>query len=206
MTTGIIDYGMGNLASVRNALTELGETARIIDNPADLKDATRIILPGVGAFAQAMENLQVRGWVDALKDMLSRYDIPLLGICLGMQLLADLGTENGDTPGLGYIPGSIKKLSVDGDNNLRLPHVGWNEIHIRNHDDPLLRDVADSADFYFVHSYGYSGVVPAHILAETTYGTVFPSIVGNANIRGTQFHPEKSGQSGFKILQNFLHL
>ncbi len=203
MSVVIIDYGMGNLASVQRAVSELGKNSRIINEPGELVGADKIILPGVGSFRQAMENLQDSGWVQALRDEVLLRCKPILGICLGMQLLADEGTEHGESSGLGLIHGKVIKFDFSDCSQFRIPHVGWNEISIVK-PDPIVGGIESKTDFYFVHSYYFKTMDNDDIVAETPYGKGFPSIVRHGNAWGTQFHPEKSGPAGLKILANFL--
>lgn len=205
MKVAIVDYGMGNLASVRRALTELGATAVIAADPARLAAVDRIVLPGVGSFADGMAQLQSGGWVDAIQRQVHEQGKPLLGICLGMQMLAQRGSEGGDTPGLGLIPGEVRHLGELGC-TLRVPHVGWNSIS-RSSSTPapaLLAGLADGTDFYFVHSYVFKPTHATHLLAEAEYGLPLAAVVGSGHVLGTQFHPEKSSKAGFRLLQNFL--
>ena len=201
MSVLIIDYGMGNLASVRRAFEECGAFVFISADPADITKASHIVLPGVGSFAQAMGNLHATGWTQALKEYVVSKNIPFLGICLGMQLLASRGEEHGDTEGLGFVPGVVRKFEALG--SLRIPHVGWNEIK-PSRDNDLLARIDDGTDFYFVHSYFFDADDQADIVATTPYGTDFPSIVARGKVWGTQFHPEKSGVAGFELIRNFL--
>lgn len=202
MSVLVIDYGMGNLASVKRAFEECGANVFLSDNPADINQATKLLLPGVGSFAMAMDNIKKTGWFDALQDPVLNKKIPILGVCLGMQLLADEGEEHGITSGLGFIPGSIKKLDGFG---IRIPHVGWNEI-TKQKDDKILARLNDGTDFYFVHSYYFHTKNTEDISATTPYGEDFPSVISHENIYGTQFHPEKSGFAGFQIIKNFIAL
>ena len=196
---GIVDYGMGNLRSVWNALDSQAIPARIVATPADIREAERLIIPGVGAFAHAMRELNDRGLVAPIRERAAE-GVPLLGICLGMQLLASLGTETGTTEGLDLIPGRADLLPVE--TPQRLPHVGWNAISLaRQH--PLFEGVRGSADFYFVHSFAVAPTDPAAVLATTEYGRLFASVIGRDNIVGVQFHPEKSQANGLRILENF---
>ena len=153
MSVLVVDYGMGNLASARRALEKCGARVVVSDDPASIADATRVVIPGVGAFAQAMALLNERGWVTALRDDAVGKGIPVLGVCLGMQLLADFGTEGGDTPGLGLVPGRVVKLTATMESE-RVPHVGWNEVYPRN-ECPLFSGIPSGSDFYFVHSYHF---------------------------------------------------
>ena len=204
MSVLIIDYGMSNLGSIRRALEECGADVIVSDNPDDLKLAERIILPGVGSFGDGMKNLREQGWIDKIKKEIFNNNIPLLGICLGMQLLADKGYEGGEYEGLGLIPGEVKKLQPDSTEE-RIPHIGWNEIR-KVTSNKLLEDITDGSDFYFVHSYYFEVKNTENIIAYTPYCGQFPSVINAGNIYGTQFHPEKSIPTGFKLLKNFLNL
>ncbi|WP_054693849.1 imidazole glycerol phosphate synthase subunit HisH [Syntrophomonas palmitatica] len=201
MNVIIIDYGMGNLHSIRRALEECGANAVIASNPGDLRNASQVVLPGVGAFADAMHNLNTQGWIPAIKQTVDE-GVPLLGICLGMQLLADWGDEGGGSPGLGFIPGEVIKFQLE-DYALRIPHVGWNEIEI-NREHQLLCGIANRTDFYFVHSYHFVAREEKNVLTTTSYGIEFVSAVVNKNVIGVQFHPEKSQRAGFAFIKNFL--
>ncbi len=196
----IIDYGMGNLQSVRNALERIGCEVQISSDPASLADADALILPGVGAFGEAMNNLQQRKLIEPLQRAVLDDGKPLLGICLGMQLLADSSDERGNYQGLSLIPGQIREIPVSG--GLRLPHVGWNGVSVRKH-DPLFRDIRDGGDFYFVHSYRLE-CDPAYIAGVTDYGTDIVAAVQKERIFGVQFHPERSQHKGLRLLRNFV--
>lgn len=196
----IIDYGMGNLQSVRNALEHIGCEVRISSDPAALADTDALILPGVGAFGEAMNNLQQRKLVEPLRRAVLDEGKPLLGICLGMQLLADTSDERGNYQGLSLIPGQIRKIPVSG--GLLLPHVGWNSVSIRKR-DPLFCDISEGGDFYFVHSYRFE-CSPAYIAAITDYGTDIVAAVQHERIFGVQFHPERSQHKGLRLLRNFV--
>jgi glutamine amidotransferase len=201
MNVVVINYGMGNLGSVRRALEECGAKVRVSEDPADLGGAHRIVLPGVGAFADGMKNLGSAGWPAAILRALDNPRVALLGLCLGMHLLADRGFEGGDVQGLGLVSGEVKRLSPsDGE---RLPHVGWNEIQVARR-DPFLAGIEDDANFYFVHSYQLIPGQSADIVSTTPYCGQFCSIVRKGNVIGTQFHPEKSSRAGFQLLRNFL--
>ncbi|MBI5033649.1 MAG: imidazole glycerol phosphate synthase subunit HisH [Chloroflexi bacterium] len=196
----IIDYGMGNLRSVQKAFEKIGVTARIVPFPRDIEKASGIVLPGVGAFGQAMENLRAIGWDVALRDAVKR-GVPFIGICLGMQLLFESSEEMGQHEGLGILRGEVKRF----DGSLKVPQMGWNQMHIRQ-SSPLLRDVAEGSYAFFVHSYYCAPRDPSIVLATTDYGIDFASVVGSGNVFGAQFHPEKSQAVGLKMLENFAEL
>lgn len=201
MKTLVVDYGMGNLGSVCRALEECGADVRLSANPADLSGTERIVLPGVGAFADGMKNLRANGWPEKINSALQNPRVALLGICLGMQLLADEGREGGGNAGLGLVPGVVERMVAS--NGERLPHVGWNELRFQR-SSPLLAGIDDGTDFYFVHSYQFKVERREDVLGLTPYCGGFPSVVRNGNVFGTQFHPEKSSRAGFQILRNFL--
>ena len=203
MTVLIVDYGMGNIASARRAIEECGGRVLVSEDPADINVADRIVVPGVGAFPQAMARLREGGWVDALRTAVHDDGLPLLGICLGMQLLADEGDEISKTQGLGLIPGRIERI-VPTDASERVPHVGWNEV--RHPGGPLFDGIPSGADFYFVHSFRFVPADEDMILATTPYAGETVSAVGAVRVAGVQFHPEKSSRAGFRLLKNFLAL
>lgn len=204
METAIIDYGMGNLLSVQRAFEKCGSDAVIIGNPLELRDADRIVLPGVGAFPDAMDNLRKNGWIEELNRAVLEKETPILGICLGMQLLADKGYEVRECDGLGYIPGEIVRFTQTQEKE-RIPHVGWNEI-LKREDSPLFDGIADGTNYYFVHSYHFRVENEKNIATVTPYCGEFVSSVIKDNIVGTQFHPEKSQKAGFKLIKNFLSM
>lgn len=204
MDVAIIDYGMGNLLSVQRAFEKCGYEAIITQRPDDLYLADRIVLPGVGAFSDAMANLNTYGWIKPLKDSVINDQVPLLGICLGMQLLADISFEGGETHGLGLIPGQVVKLSPSLEAE-RVPHVGWNDIFVRNH-HPVFKGIEDNSNYYFVHSYHFVPKSEKDIGSTTPYCGEFVSAVVHDNIIGTQFHPEKSQKKGFQLLKNFMEM
>jgi glutamine amidotransferase len=198
MKIGIVDYGMGNLHSVHNALFHLGFDADLVSTPKELANCERLILPGVGAFAQAMANLHALNLVESIKSF-AQSGRPLLGVCLGMQLLASEGFEYGRTEGLGIIKGKVVTLDTQG---RRLPHVGWNSVAIQK-PHPLFKTQTKKADFYFVHSYHFVTEDPADALTTTEYGENFISSVSRDNAAGVQFHPEKSQEHGLRLLEAF---
>ena len=206
-TVALIDYGSGNLASVAKALARAAEaTGHEIVTTADpqaVKAAERIVLPGVGAFADCMRGLSaVPGMVEMLREKVLKESAPFLGICVGMQLLATMGKEFGDHCGLGWIAGEVVKIAPS-DAALKIPHMGWNELRIlRRH--KLLDGINDGDHAYFVHSYQFLPTLPDDLLATTDYGRPLTAMIGNENIAGTQFHPEKSQATGLKLLANFL--
>ncbi len=202
MNVVVINYGTGNLGSIRRALEECGGDVRVSECPAELREADRIVLPGVGAFADGMARLRAGGWVSEIEEALRNPRVALLGICLGMQLLGDSGDEGGMTTGLGLIPGDVRRLEPDS-LKTKIPHVGWNEAHFMTA-DPLFASIPGGTDFYFVHSYHLAATAVGSVLAKTPYCGGFVSAVRSANIWGTQFHPEKSSRSGFQLLRNFL--
>lgn len=202
MNVGIVNYGMGNLASVYRAVETIGYRPYIADYAPDLRRAARIILPGVGAFGEGMMRLEKAGWVEEIKRLVGEEKRPLLGICLGMQFLADRGTEGGERPGLGFIGGSVDAF-VDIGCARRVPHIGWNEMHIARN-DPLFDAIPDKTDFYFVHSYCFVADDAASVIGTAQYGCDFAAAVRRDNIWGTQFHPEKSSKAGLQLLRNFI--
>lgn len=200
---GIVGYGVGNVRSVLSALQRVGASAKVFENPSEIAAFDKIILPGVGAFAPAMEQLNVLGFRDALDDAVKVRKVPLLGICLGMQLLADKSMEFGEHSGLGYVPGVVRKIPINGD--LRLPHMGWNDLTVLR-SCPLTQDLSGETSCYFVHSFALQAENPDHVVATTDYGGPIVSVVRADNVYGTQFHPEKSQDNGAKILSAFVKL
>ncbi len=192
----IVDYGAGNLFSVKNACDFLALETVITGDPAVLQAADKIILPGVGAFPDAMKKLGAAGLVSVLREQAKKK--PLLGICLGMQMLFDYSTEFEKTEGLGLIPGYVDRIFCG---EKKLPHIGWNELVIRQA-SPLLTAARDGDYVYFVHSFA-AVCDKRYLLATTEYGCTVPALVGNGNIYGAQFHPEKSGAVGIAMLENF---
>ena len=202
MKVGIINYGMGNIGSVARALSLLDADPVVLEEPDEFDRVDRVILPGVGAFSAAMANLHDRGWVEAIDRNVKRGGQPFLGICLGMQLLADESEENGVTAGLGLVPGRVVSLSKKNIRE-RIPHVGWNEVSPVN-DKSLLAEIPPGTDFYFVHSYVFDPADDGDIAAVTNYGARFVAAVERGNVSGAQFHPERSADTGARLLRNFL--
>lgn len=206
MKVGVLDYGVGNLGSVLRALEELGVTPLMINRAIDVHHADALILPGVGGFAVCKHILDNGGWSEVIREEVLAYKKPLLGICLGMQLLADLGEEGASaelpTAGLGLIPGRVVSLRSLGQ-TVRIPHVGWNSI-LKRCDNALFQGIPDGTDFYFVHSYTFLPEFSEDVIAVTDYGTDVTAAVARGNIWGTQFHPEKSSRAGFQLLKNFI--
>ena len=202
MKVVIVDYGLGNLWSVRNAFEFVGADVIVSSDPSRVSRGDCLILPGVGNFGSGMQNLYARGLVTALNDAVLGRQVPLLGICLGMQLLADESEEAPGVPGLGWIPGKVVKFR---DKSLRLPHMGFNTVSPPLGITSVFPTVNNQApDFYFVHSYCFSPSNEDHILARTNYGSEFISAVQKDRIIGVQFHPEKSQSSGLRLISNFL--
>lgn len=199
--TLIIDYGMGNLRSVEKTVAFLGGAPQISGDPELVRRGQRLILPGVGAFGDAMENLRKSGLDSAIRDAVAA-GTPLLGLCLGLELLFSESEEFGRHEGLALIPGRVKRFRGT---NLRVPHVGWNQIESLR-PDPLLQNLKEGAYFYFVHSFYVEPESPENILAWTNYGRRFCSIAGGRNVWGAQFHPEKSQEAGKQLLRNFLSI
>ncbi|RJP46166.1 MAG: imidazole glycerol phosphate synthase subunit HisH [Desulfobacteraceae bacterium] len=198
----IIDYGMGNLRSVQKAFQRIGTTSRIIASPDEVLHSAKLVLPGVGHFARAIQILKSRGLFDALNQAVLVKKTPILGICLGMQLMTGF-SEEGDAAGLGWINARTKKF-VFTDKGPRIPHMGWNGISILKN-SPLLNNLAPDALFYFVHSYYVACDQEDTIISRTCYGTTFASAFQHENIYGCQFHPEKSHDAGLQILKNFAY-
>lgn len=196
----VVNYGAGNVNSIVNMLKRIGVPATIINTPDDIVHAERIILPGVGAFDASMHKLQENDLLPALHHAALEKKTPILGICLGMQLLAN-HSEEGNCQGLQWIPAEITHFSIPEEKKLPVPHMGWNKVECDS-THPLFTDM-DEAFFYFVHSYHYASIAPEHVIATTNYGYNFPCVVGNDNILGVQFHPEKSHKYGMQLLKNF---
>jgi glutamine amidotransferase len=193
----VVDYGVGNLQSVRNGFAAAGFEVQVSSDPGDLANASGLVLPGVGAFGQAMEALHRSGLGRALLERVAR-GVPLLGICLGLQLLFERSEEMGDHAGFGLLPGRVVLFR----DMRKVPQVGWNSVSVRRA-HPLLSGISSGEYFYFVHSYHAECRSKDAVLAVTEYGVEFPAVVAMDNIFGLQFHPEKSGRPGLQVLANF---
>ena len=216
-TVALIDYGSGNLRSAEKALARAaldnatGHEIVVTSEPERVAQAERIVLPGVGAFADCMRGVSsIPGMIDALEDKVLKHGTPFLGICVGMQLLADVGREHGDHKGLGWISGDVVRIAPrshavsEGEKEtFKIPHMGWNALNIEQ-PHALIEDMPSGTDVYFVHSYCIRPANSAHVLATTDYGGAITAIVGRDNIAGTQFHPEKSQAAGLAFLARFL--
>lgn len=197
----IIDYGMGNLRSIQNKLERLGIKAEISADPKKIEKAKKLILPGVGSFAAGMTNLREKGLIGILNKQVIKKKIPILGICLGMQLFTNY-SEEGNSKGLGWIDAETKKFNFS-DKKLRIPHVGWNSIKIKNNLD-IFNKIPKEHKFYFVHSYHVCCKNKEEVIATTNYGCDLHSVIRKGNILGVQFHPEKSHKDGIKLTKNFV--
>lgn len=208
MKVGIIDYGVGNLGSVARALEELKVLPNLVNRAVDLHHHDCFILPGVGNFSDCMHILNKNGWSISIQEEVFVYNKPVLGICLGMQLLADKGFEGADdqihgTLGLGLVPGRVEHLAKLGC-RLRLPHVGWNSVVTTPAGRQLFNAIPDETDFYFVHSYAFVPDDDNDVLSRTEYGIPLVAAIKRDYVWGTQFHPEKSSRAGVQLLRNFI--
>jgi glutamine amidotransferase len=198
MDVVIVDYGLGNLPSVQKALARVGCAARIVQDPAAAAAADGLVLPGVGAFGACMAGIRQAGWVEPLRAFAAG-GRPLLGICVGMQVLLEVGEEFGATPGLGLVPGRVTRLPE----TVKLPHIGWNLVTpVKAH--PIFSGISEPFFCYYVHSYAAEQVDPAYVGATTTYGRPYPAMLAKDNLVACQFHPEKSAAAGLQILANFV--
>jgi glutamine amidotransferase len=207
MRVGVVNYGVGNLGSMLRALETLGVSPLLVNRASDIHTMDCLILPGVGNFADCMRKLEAGQWISALKEEVMSYKRPLLGVCVGMQLLADSSTEgsiNGESVmGLGFVPGQVQHLGVMGC-QLRVPHVGWNAVTSNHDQDHLFHEIPPETDFYFVHSYAFLVQNAADVIATTHHGIAVTAAVRCGHVWGTQFHPEKSSKAGLKVLKNFI--
>jgi len=201
----VVDYGLGNLGSVENMLRHLGIAVHRSGDPEVVRNSSRLVLPGVGAFDRGMRNLRERGLVEALGEAVRSRGAPLLGICLGMQMLTERSEEGAET-GLGWIEGGARRFAFPpGAPGLKVPHMGWNTVRATRA-SPLLQDLNEDARFYFVHSYYVAPVRAEDVILETTYGIAFASGVARDNVYGVQFHPEKSHRFGMRLLAAFARI
>ncbi len=198
----IVDYQMGNLRSVQKGIERVGGQARISCDPQEIRDADRLILPGVGAFGDAMAEINRRGLADPIRDFVQS-GRPFLGICLGLQLLFDRGYEHGEHEGLGIIAGDVVRFELPA--GMKVPHMGWNTV-IKKSDPPILAEIPDGTHFYFVHSYYVRPTDPSVVALQCNYGIDFCAMVWRDNVFATQFHPEKSQADGLKLLGAFANL
>lgn len=198
----ILDYGSGNVRSVLNLIASIEGNVVISHDAGEIKRASHIVLPGVGAFASTMRKMRETLPMDGLEQAALVEKKPFLGICVGMQVMATRGVEFGEHAGLGWVPGTVEHLKAD---NLPLPHVGWNNVTCRR-SSPLLAGFENGADFYFVHSFAFHVDPQEHVVATTEYGNEFCSVVQRENLFGVQFHPEKSQRAGLRLMKNFLSL
>ena len=196
----VLDYGSGNVASVYNLLYRLNYDVKISNSSSDIKNSSHLILPGVGAFGASIEKIKNNIQIDLLENEVKNKKKPFLGICIGMQILADKGFEFGEHEGLGWIEGTVRKLKAK-----VLPHIGWNNIQIKKQ-TPIFLNLKNVDDFYFVNSYAFNVKDKNLIISETNYETTFCSAVQKENIFGVQFHPEKSQKTGQQLIHNFLKL
>ena len=196
----IIDYGIGNLRSVQKALEKVGAKAQITQNPTEIRQAQKVVLPGVGAMQPAMQKLKELKLIDLIQETIASGK-PFLGICLGLQLLFEKSYEGGEVEGIGILRGTVERFS-----SLKVPHMGWNQIKIERPNARLLAGCENESTFYFCHSYFVRPKDPAVVAATTDYGVEFTCVVEQGNIFGVQFHPEKSQSQGLKVLKNFIQL
>ncbi len=204
MMIAIVDYNMGNLASVQNAFAKLGKNTTVVDNPLDFSKYDKLVLPGVGAFGDAMDHLRERNMVNAIKEF-AKSGKPMIGICLGMQLLFESSEEFGQHEGLGLIKGHVKAFDeLKFSESLKVPHMGWNRVFTKDH--LLFHGVDKNHYLYFVHTFHVTCKDANDIIGETEYGYKFTSAVAHDNIMGIQPHPEKSHENGLKIIENFIKL
>jgi imidazole glycerol-phosphate synthase subunit HisH len=198
----IVDYGLGNIHSVRKQVLKYGFKCIVSSSPSEILEARKLILPGVGHFGKAMDNLYNIGLIDVLNESVLVKKTPILGICLGMQLMAKY-SEEGSRSGLGWFGGTVVKFNVEDSLRFKVPHMGWNQI-IQKKKSIILEGTTENAEFYFVHSFHFSAENSADVLTETTYSYTFPSAIERGNVIGVQFHPEKSHDAGTRLLRNFI--
>jgi imidazole glycerol-phosphate synthase subunit HisH len=201
MKVAIIDHGLCNMDSIARAIERCGGDPMVLAHPEGLESAHRIVVPGVGAFGKAMQKLEQLGFVDALSTTVISHQVPVLGICLGMQLMLAIGEEGGTTAGLGWVDGHVRRLVPS--QGERVPHIGWNTVEF-DESCPLFHSLAPNTDFYFVHSYHVTPDDPSVIVGRTPFAGGFASAIRKGSLYGVQFHPEKSQTAGFTVLENFL--
>jgi glutamine amidotransferase len=200
VTVTIVDYGIGNLGAIPNMLRRAGVAAEITSDPERVEQAERLILPGVGAYDAGIRQLRASGLETVLTRKVIEEGTPLLGLCLGMELLSE-SSEEGDLPGLGWIPGHVVRFRLAPDSGLRVPHMGWNTVEPSEGARDGVDDVLRGARFYFAHSYHFAPADPSHVVGTTTYGYPFASVIRRDNVLGVQFHPEKSHRFGKALLE-----
>ena len=198
----IVDYGMGNLRSVSKALEASGATVTVTQECRAIEKASKLILPGVGAFDDARQNLEKLGLIEPILKAI-RGGTPFLGLCLGLQLLFSVSEEGGEHAGFDLVPGRVRLFPASG---LKVPHIGWNRVTFEKRDCPLLKGIADGSYFYFVHSYYVDPLDGSVVAARSSYGIPFTSVLWRENLFATQFHPEKSQSLGLQLLRNFVAL
>ena len=201
----VIDYGMGNIGSIKNMLTHLGTDSIVTSDKKEIQSADKIILPGVGYFKLAMDNIRKLDIIDLLQSHALVEKKPILGICLGMQLMCN-HSEEGDVQGLSFINASVKKFSFSTESELKIPHMGWNKVELINHQSRIFKGPLEGERFYFVHSYYVKCDNNSDILTKTDYGLKFDSSFERENIFGVQFHPEKSHSYGINLFKNFVKI
>ena len=202
VSIAVVDYGMGNRRSVEKALEHIGARANMSSEPARLRDAAGLVVPGVGSFPRGMENLRERGLDELLRERVAS-GVPVLGVCLGLQLAFDCSSEHGGAPGLGIIEGEVRRLEAG---SRKLPHIGWNEVRFQGTSSSLLRDLPQRCAFYHVHSFAAVPARDQDVLGVCEYGEHFATIVEKASFYGVQFHPEKSSAAGLRLLANFTRI
>lgn len=200
----IIDYGMGNIGSLENMIKKVGSESQISTNIEDIKNAHKLILPGVGCFDNAIRRLNETGIINVLNEKVLQDKVPILCICLGAQLVTQ-SSEEGDESGLGWVKARTVKFPVDSDSNLKIPHMGWNNVIVKK-ESRLFKNMYAEPSFYFVHSYHFICDDPSDILTTSIYGYEFASAIEHKNIYATQFHPEKSHKYGIMLMKNFVEL
>jgi len=198
----IVNYGVGNLGSIQNMLKKIGANYIVSSSPKDIERAEKILLPGVGAYDAAIKNLHEQNYFEILNKRVAHDKVPILGICLGMQLLTE-SSDEGQEPGFGWIKGTTKKFDLkEHEDDLKVPHMGWNFIN-PTQESPLIAEMDENYRFYFVHSYYVECSDKKNVIATASHGTQFDAIIQNENVFGAQFHPEKSHKFGMKLLTNF---